>query len=107
MCLLGSALTADDDESRPDDPEVDSGDEPEDDAEGEFDAESNSEEIVDLDSDAEEAEEDEEEDIDAVVAMTSKEQSARSLEVRRAIEERLEERRMHEDLDYLDLDLDD
>jgi len=34
----------------------------------------------------------------------SKDQNARSLEVRRAIEARMEERRLQEDLDYLDLD---
>ena len=48
-----------------------------------------------------------EEDIDAVVALSAKDQSARSLEVRRAIEERMEKRRLDEDLDYLDLDFED
>ena len=33
-----------------------------------------------------------------------KERAARSLEIRRAIESRLEERKLREDLDYLDLD---
>lgn len=37
----------------------------------------------------------------------SKEQSGRALEIRRAIEERIEERQLNEDLDYLDYDLDD
>lgn len=46
-------------------------------------------------------------DIDAVVEMTSKEQSARSLEIRRAIEERREQRQLSEDLDYLDMDYED
>lgn len=46
-------------------------------------------------------------DIDEVVELTSKEQSARTLEIRRAIEERMEQRQLHEDLDYLDLDEDD
>ena len=46
-------------------------------------------------------------DIDEVVEMSSKEQSARTLEIRRAIEERMEQRQLHEDLDYLDLDEDD
>ena len=45
-------------------------------------------------------------DIDEVVELSSKEQSARSLEIRRAIEARMEEKQMHEDLDYLDYDLD-
>jgi hypothetical protein len=35
-------------------------------------------------------------------ALSQKEQNARSLAIRRAIEERLEKRRMHDDLDYLD-----
>ncbi|MEM7098306.1 MAG: hypothetical protein AAF541_08615 [Pseudomonadota bacterium] len=48
-----------------------------------------------------------EEDIDAVVALSAKEQSARNLEVRRAIEERMDKRRLDEDLDYLDLEFDD
>ncbi len=47
------------------------------------------------------------EDIDAVVEMSSKEQSARSLEVRRAIEARMEKKKLSEDIDYLDLDFDD
>ena len=46
-------------------------------------------------------------DIDEVVELSSKEQSARTLEIRRAIEERMEQRQLHEDLDYLDLDEDD
>ena len=47
------------------------------------------------------------ENIEAVVELSSKEQSARSLEIRRAIEKRMEERQFHEELDYLDYDLDD
>ena len=58
--------------------------------------------LDDFDAELEEGEE----DIDAVVAMSAKEQNARSLEVRRAIEERMEKRRLDEDLDYLDLDFD-
>lgn len=49
----------------------------------------------------------EEDEIDQVVELSGKEQSARSLEIRRAIEERMAERQLHEDLDYLDLDMDD
>ena len=45
--------------------------------------------------------------VEVVVELSSKEQSARSLEIRRAIEKRMEDRRFHEDLDYLDYDLDD
>jgi hypothetical protein len=39
-------------------------------------------------------------------ALSHKDQNARALAVRRAIEERLEAKRMSRDLDYLDLDLD-
>ena len=46
-------------------------------------------------------------DDDASLELDPKERAARSLEVRRAIESRLEERRLREDLDYLDLEGDD
>lgn len=39
-------------------------------------------------------------------ALSHKDQNARALAVRRAIEERLEAKRLSKDLDYLDLDLD-
>ncbi len=55
----------------------------------------------------EEADGTEDDDIESVVELSSKEQSARSLAIRRAIEERLEDRQLHEDLDYLDTELDD
>ncbi len=38
--------------------------------------------------------------------LTLKEQNARSLAIRRAIEQRLERKRLDEDLDYLDFDFD-
>ncbi|MDZ7669421.1 MAG: hypothetical protein U5Q16_08355 [Gammaproteobacteria bacterium] len=38
--------------------------------------------------------------------MSHKDQNARALAIRRAIEERLESKRLSRDLDYLDLDLD-
>lgn len=41
------------------------------------------------------------------IELTPKEQNARSLAIRRAIEQRMERKRLDEDLDYLDLDLDD
>ncbi len=41
------------------------------------------------------------------IELSPKEQNARSLAIRRAIEQRMERRRLDEDLDYLDLDLDD
>lgn len=40
-------------------------------------------------------------------ALSHKDQNARALAIRRAIEERLEAKRLSHDLDYLDLDLDD
>jgi hypothetical protein len=46
-------------------------------------------------------------DIDVVVELSAKEQSARSLEIRRAIEERMDKRQLDDDLEYLDMDLDD
>jgi hypothetical protein len=46
------------------------------------------------------------EDDDDII-LDPKERAARSLEIRRAIEARLEARRMQRDLDYLDLDIDD
>jgi hypothetical protein len=39
-------------------------------------------------------------------ALSHKDQNARALAIRRAIEERLEAKRLSKDLDYLDLDLD-
>lgn len=45
-------------------------------------------------------------DVD-LAALDPKEKAARSLEIRRAIETRLEERKMKQDLDYLDLEDDD
>ncbi|MCZ6644132.1 MAG: hypothetical protein O7F71_21365 [Gammaproteobacteria bacterium] len=50
-----------------------------------------------------------EEDSDAQLVadevLTPKEQDARSLAIRRAIEQRMEQKKLDEDLDYLDLDL--
>ena len=39
--------------------------------------------------------------------LSQKDQNARSLAIRRAIEARMEQKRLDEDLDYLDLDLED
>ena len=62
--------------------------------------------IEDLDSDDDDLDDFDEEtrsELKAVEeALSQKEQNARSLAIRRAIEERLEKRRMHDDLDYLD-----
>ena len=84
---------------------------------GEEDTESVAEEEVgDLEQEyaADELGEDELSDFDDVdedlkvvdEALSHKDQNARALAVRRAIEERLEAKRMSKDLDYLDLDLD-
>lgn len=70
-------------------------------------AEPAEDEEVEFDEEGESDGEELEEDIDAVVELSSKEQSARSLEIRRAIEERMEKRQLDEDLDYLDMDFDD
>ena len=53
---------------------------------------------------AEDFEEEDDSDSEVVpdVEMTSKDQAARTLEVRRAIEERMEQRKFKDDLDYLD-----
>jgi hypothetical protein len=39
--------------------------------------------------------------------LSHRDQNARSLAIRRAIEQRMEQKRLSEDLDYLDLDLED
>ena len=49
---------------------------------------------------------DSEEQVMAEEALSPKEQDARSLAIRRAIEQRQEQKKLDEDLDYLDLDLD-
>ena len=53
---------------------------------------------------AEDFEEEDDSDSEVVpdVEMTSKDQASRTLEVRRAIEERMEQRKFKDDLDYLD-----
>ena len=64
--------------------------------------------ITELEDDAVLGDDDEDaEEFDVEVELTSKEQSARALEIRRKIEQRMEERQFHNDIDYLDYDLDD
>lgn len=59
--------------------------------------------IDDLDADLDEDPDDEDGDLAAVEqALSQKEQNARALAIRRALEQRAEERRLHDDLDYLD-----
>ncbi len=50
-----------------------------------------------------EGEEDEDEDVNKVVELSPKEQNAKSLAIRRAIERRREQKELDHDLDYLDL----
>ena len=84
------------------------------------DSEGSTEDLEDADEDVEDADEDVgadqvvvedlvdendgEQDEDALI--DPKEQAARSLEIRRAIEKRIEEKRLEEDINYLDADLD-
>ena len=63
-----------------------------------------SEEGADADNLAEDFEEGDDSDSEVVpdIEVTSKDQAARTLEVRRAIEERMEQRKFKDDFDYLD-----
>ena len=67
-------------------------------------SEDESQEESDSDNLAEDFEEDNDSDSGVVpdIEVTSKDQAARTLEVRRAIEERMEQRKFKDDLDYLD-----
>ena len=71
-------------------------------------SENESEEASEEQSDAGDLADDFEEDDDSEsevvpdIEVTSKDQAARTLEVRRAIEERMEQRKFKDDLDYLD-----
>lgn len=69
--------------------------------EDDYDAPLPDEDLDDFEADDVDIEDDEE------LGLDPKERAARSLEIRRAIEARLEERRLREDLDYLELDGDD
>ena len=72
--------------------------------ESEEQTEEQSEEQSEADNLAEDFEEDDDSDSEVVpeIEVTSKDQAARTLEVRRAIEERMEQRKFKDDLDYLD-----
>ena len=67
-------------------------------------SEEQSEEQSEADNLAEDFEEGDDSDSEVVpeIEVTSKDQAARTLEVRRAIEERMEQRKFKDDLDYLD-----
>ena len=60
----------------------------------------------DFDADLDEDEPDDDDLQTAEIELSPKEQNARSLAVRKAIEQRMERRQLGEDLDPLDLDLD-
>ncbi len=53
------------------------------------------------------ADEDEDENIEQVVNLSEREQCVCNFAIRRAIEQRLEQKALDHDLDYLDCDLDD
>ena len=76
-------------------------------AENEFDDDEEISEELEAEFEGDIDGEGDDEDIDAVVELSAKEQSARTLEVRRAIEARMDKRQLDDDLDYLDMDLDD
>jgi hypothetical protein len=60
------------------------------------------------DDDIDEFDDDVDEDLKVVdEVLNHKDQNARALAIRRALEERAEARRISEDLDYLDFDIDD
>lgn len=87
--------------------EIDSSEEETGEPDEEFADELDEEEADDFD-DADAEFDDSDEDLKVVDEVLShKDQNARALAIRRAIEERLEARRLSRDLDYLDLDLDD
>lgn len=71
-------------------------------------SEADDDELADELDDDESAEYDDVDDELNVVdeALSHRDQNARALAIRRAIEERLEAKRLSRDLDYLDLDLD-
>ena len=50
-----------------------------------------------------ESDEDEDEDVEKVVELSQKEQNAKSLAIRRAIERRSEQKQLDHEVDYLDL----
>ena len=59
---------------------------------------------VSLSEDDEDDFDDDEDDLDAALDASPKEIAARALEIRRALEVRDEQRRLSEDLDYLEFD---
>ena len=75
--------------------------------EDEFDDEDAEVSLGEFDEDGDDGDADADAAADVEVALTSKEQGARQLAIRRAIEERMERRQLTEDLDYLELDDDD
>ena len=78
-----------------------------DDEDGELDDESKAIDLEDAE-DLDETDDETEGELRAVEEeLSPREQNARSLAIRRAIEQRMEQKRLDEDLDYLDLDMED
>ena len=78
-----------------------------DDEDGELDDESKTIELEDAE-DLDEIDDESEGELRVVEEeLSQREQNARSLAIRRAIEQRMEQKRLDEDLDYLDLDMED
>ena len=74
-----------------------------DDLDSDADALSDDAEIEALeDDDLEDPDDEELEVVDK--ALSQKDQNARTLAIRRALEQRMEDKKLHDDLDYLDLD---
>ena len=77
------------------------------DEDGELDDESKTIELEDAE-DLDEIDDESEGELRVVEEeLSQREQNARSLAIRRAIEQRMEQKRLDEDLDYLDLDMED
>ena len=77
------------------------------DEDGELDDESKAIELEDAE-DLDEIDDESEGELRVVEEeLSQREQNARSLAIRRAIEQRMEQKRLDEDLDYLDLDMED
>lgn len=75
-------------------------DDDEEEVEGDDDAPLPDEDLTEFEG---ESDEEEDEDIEKVVQLSQKEQNAKSLAIRRAIEQRREQQELDHEVDYLDL----
>ncbi len=75
-------------------------DDDEEEVEGDDDAPLPDEDLTEFEG---ESDEDEDEDVEKVVELSQKEQNAKSLAIRRAIERRSEQKQLDHEVDYLDL----